>query len=79
MAKTPEEILKETDALFKESSEPNAVANPECTYLQAEYERLLEEYENPNLPAKLRASITAQLRAIARSLQSLHCGLPVLQ
>ncbi len=78
MAKTPEEILKETDHLFTEDSKSN-VGNSECTALQREYENLLNEYYNSNLPANRKTQIAAQLRAIARSLQSLHCGVPVLQ
>jgi hypothetical protein len=76
--KTPEEFLKETDHLFKAGSEPNT-NEAECEALQREYENLQNEYYNPNLPAKLKTQIAAQLRAIARSLQSLHCGIPVPQ
>jgi len=75
MAKSPEEILKETEHLFESTSETNS----ECIALQREYETLQNEYYNPNLPAKLKTQIAAQLRAIARSLQSLHCGVPVIQ
>jgi hypothetical protein len=74
MAKTPEEIFKETDHFFTESeSHKGSTSGPECFLLNEELHQLYLQLDKATTLAQEK-QIALMIRAVVSRLQALGCS-----